>query len=79
MSSPAMTNPTVSRPALSIPIVTPISRAIAQDVSVIYYLLTIALTVLVLAIKVWGLPALVLTALAAVPVMFAVLIAIARP
>ncbi|GAB4389542.1 hypothetical protein [Albidovulum sp.] len=40
------------------------------------YFLVICLTALVLAVKTWGLVALSLTALATVPVIFAVLIAI---
>lgn len=42
----------------------------------IWYFLVICLTLLVLAVRTWGLVALGLTALAAVPVMFTVLILI---
>ena len=38
-----------------------------------------ALTAVILAVQTWGLPALVLTAVALVPVMFVLLIILARP
>lgn len=66
-------------PARGIPVLSGLSRAIAQDVNVIFYLLVIALTVLVLAVQSWGLAALTLTALAAVPMMFAFFIYICWP
>jgi hypothetical protein len=65
--------------ARAIPVVGQVIRDVERDTSSIYYLLITLLTVLVLAIQTWGLPALVLTALALVPVMFALLILIARP
>jgi hypothetical protein len=61
-----------------LPILTPLARAIAKDVHVIFYLLTILLTLLVLAIKTWGLVALTLTALALVPVIFVLLVLITQ-
>ena len=64
---------------LYLPILSPISRAVARDHTVIYYLLVIALTVLVLAIKTFGVVALTMTALAAVPVMFVLLIFVTLP
>jgi hypothetical protein len=62
-----------------LPLVGPISRAVGQDINLIFYLLVIALTVLVLAVKTWGLVALTLTALALVPCMFAFFIAVTWP
>lgn len=61
------------------PILGHIARDISRDISTIYYLLTILLTLLVLAIQTWGLAALVLTAVAFVPVMFILLIWITLP
>lgn len=62
-----------------VPVVGRVIRDIEREVDTIYYLMVIALTALVLAIQTWGLPALVLTAVALVPVMFVLLILIARP
>ena len=64
---------------LRIPLFSAIARDVGRDTSVIFYLLTIALTVLVLAVKTWGLVALTLTALACVPVMFALLLWVTLP
>jgi hypothetical protein len=50
------------------PVLGHIARDISRDISTIYYVLTILLTLLVLAIQTWGLAALVLTAVAFVPV-----------
>ncbi len=65
--------------ARAIPVVGQVIRDIERDTSSIYYLLVIFLTALVLGIQTWGLPALVLTAVALVPVMFVLLILVARP
>lgn len=65
--------------ARPIPIVSVLARDIGRDINLVFYLLVIALTALVLAVKTWGLVALTLTALAMVPVMFALLIWICRP
>ena len=51
---------------------------IAKDKDSIYYALTILLTVVVLAVNTWGLVALTMTALAMVPVIFVLLIAITQ-
>lgn len=67
------------RLARALPIVGRVIRDVERDTDTIYYLLTILLTALVLAIQTWGLPALVLTALALVPVMFVLLVILARP
>lgn len=65
--------------ARPIPLVSAIARDIGRDVNIVFYLLVIALTVLVLAVKAWGLAVLTLTALALVPVMFAFFIVISLP
>lgn len=59
-----------------LPLIGPIARAIAQDINIIFYLITIFVTALVLAVQTWGLVALALTAVCFVPVMFCILIAI---
>lgn len=69
----------LGRIARRTPVVGRVIRDIERDVDAIYYLLVIILTVVVLAVKTWGLPALVMTALALVPVMFVVLVILARP
>lgn len=58
----------------SIPILSPLGRAMAKDDSLIFYVLVIFLTAVVLAFKIWGLVALTMTALTFVPVVFALLI-----
>jgi hypothetical protein len=62
-----------------LPLIGPISRAVGRDIDLIFYLLVIALTVLVLAIKTWGIMVLTLTALALVPVMFIIFVWITWP
>lgn len=66
-------------PAPRIPVLGHLARAVGQDISVIFYLITIFVTAVVLAVMTWGLAALVLTALAAVPLMFAWFIIISLP
>lgn len=61
------------------PVLGHIARDISRDISTVYYLLTILVTVLVLAVQTWGLAALVLPAVAFVPVMFALLVWITLP
>lgn len=69
----------IHRTLRALPLFGRVIRDVERDVDSIFYLIVIALTLLVLAIKLWGLPALVLTAVGAVPVMFILLILIARP
>lgn len=69
----------LGRLARAVPVLGQVIRDIERDTNSIYYLLVILLTALVLAIQTWGLPALVMTALALVPVMFVLLVLIARP
>lgn len=71
-------SPSLSRGLYSIPVFGWIARDIARCPDNIWYALVILLTLLVLAVKAWGLVALALGALAAVPLMFVVLIAITR-
>lgn len=63
----------------AIPIIGRVIREVEREVDSVYYLLTIFVTAVVLAVQTWGLPALVLTALALVPVMFILLVILARP
>jgi hypothetical protein len=60
------------------PILGRIARDIQKDINSIYYALVILVTCVVLAMKLWGLAALAMTALALVPVMFITLLAITR-
>lgn len=69
----------LARPAREIPLLSSVARDISRDINVIFYLLVIALTVLVLAIKIWGLAVLTLTALGMVPLMFAFFVYICWP
>lgn len=62
----------------TVPVVGWIARDIAHDPDSIWYALVILLTILVLAVKTWGIMALSLAALAMVPVMFVLLILISR-
>ena len=56
-----------------------LARALGQDMNLAFYLVTIFVTAIVLAVMTWGLPALVITALALVPLMFAWFIIISLP
>lgn len=69
----------LSRFVRALPVVGRVIRDIEREIDTVYYLLVIALTALVLAIQTWGLPALVVTAVALVPVIFVVLIWITLP
>lgn len=70
---------TMPKTGLYLPVVTPLAQAIGRDINMVFYLLTIALTALVLAVKVWGLVVLTMTALAFVPVMFLFIIILTFP
>lgn len=61
-----------------LPLIGFIARDISRDVNTVFYLLTILLTLLVLAVMKWGIMALTLTAVALVPVYFVLLILITR-
>lgn len=75
--------PTLSlsaRAFYAIPVIGWIARdVIFGDKDNIWYALVIILTAFLLAITTWGLPALVLSALALVPLCFLVLIVMSRP
>ncbi len=66
------------RVLLALPVVGTLARDIARDPENIYYALVIVLTVVAMAVRTWGLPALAMAALAAVPVLFVVLVLITR-
>ncbi len=76
---PAPARSALSRFVRALPVVGRVIRDIERDIDAVYYLIVIALTALVLAVQVWGLPALVLTALALIPVIFALLIWVTLP
>ena len=76
--SPSAPSP-LGRFLRAIPVVGRVIRDIEREIDTVYYLVTILVTALVLAVQTWGLPALVLAALALVPVMFVLLIILARP
>jgi hypothetical protein len=61
------------------PVFGPLSRAISKDINLIFYVLVILLTALVLAIKTWGIVALVMTYLALIPFVFLFFIVITLP
>ncbi|GGW23101.1 hypothetical protein GCM10011452_07490 [Gemmobacter lanyuensis] len=61
-----------------LPLIGFIARDIERDINVIFYLITIFVTLVTLAVMQWGVVALAMTALTAVPVMFIILIAITQ-
>jgi hypothetical protein len=63
----------------SIPVFGRVVREIEREIDTVYYLIVILLTALVLAINVWGLAALVVTAVSLVPVIFVLLVWITLP
>tara|TARA_R110002124_G_scaffold58457_1_gene162775 strand:- start:144 stop:383 length:240 start_codon:yes stop_codon:yes gene_type:complete len=73
---------TVEKPSIlmrviyALPIIGLIARDIAKDPDAIFYALVIFVTIVVLAVKFWGLVALTMTALLLVPVIFILLILI---
>ena len=62
----------------TIPLIGQIVRDIAKEKDCIYYALTILLTIVILAVKTWGVVALTMAALALVPIVFVLLIAITK-
>ncbi len=68
-----------SRILYATPILGHIARDISRDISTIFYVLMIVVTLIVLSVQTWGLAALVLTAVGFVPVMFALLIWVTLP
>lgn len=72
--------PWYARLFYKLPVIGWLARDVAfGDEENIYYFLVILLTVVVLATATWGLPALVMTALAYVPIHFALMIMISSP
>lgn len=69
---------TPDRP-VTIPVLGHLARDIGRDINVVFYLLAIFVTAVVLAVKTFGLAALVLTAVAAVPVIFILLLWVTLP
>ena len=69
-----MTAPTHSAPAIG-----HVAPDRGRDVAAIYSLLLLFVVAVVIAVLIWGLPALVIAALALVPVMFVLLVILARP
>lgn len=73
-------SPALAAPApVTVPVLGHIARDIGRDVNVVFYLIVIALTAVVLAVKTFGLAALVLTAVALVPVIFVLLLWVTLP
>lgn len=73
-----MTAEPARRPIHAVPVVGWVIRDIERDFDSIWYLLVAVVSLLVIATVTWGLQVLSLTALAAVPAMFAILIRITR-
>ncbi|MCU0828965.1 MAG: hypothetical protein MUE52_16600 [Tabrizicola sp.] len=68
-----------SRLLRALPVIGRVIRYIERDVDTVFYLLVIVVTALVLAVQAWGIAALVVSAVAFVPVMFTLLIWITLP
>ena len=68
--------PRALRVLYAVPLIGTVARDISNSVDNVFYALMIVVTLMVLAISVWGVVALAMTALALVPVMFVVLILI---
>jgi hypothetical protein len=79
MTATAPSTDATLRVLRALPVIGRVVRDIERDLDTIYYLVVILVTALVLAVQTWGLPALVLAALACVPVMFLILVILARP
>jgi hypothetical protein len=80
LTAPATrTSSPLGRVMRAVPVIGRVIRDVEREVDTIYYLFVILLTVLILAVQTWGLAALVVTAVAFVPVMFAMLIWITLP
>ncbi len=79
--TPAQARPAspVGRVMRAVPVVGRVIREVEREVDTIYYLFVILLTVLIFAVQTWGLAALVVAAVAFVPVMFGMLIWITLP
>lgn len=69
----------LSRTIRALPLFGAMMRDMGRDVNIVFYYLVIAATLVVLAMQIWGLAALAMTALALVPVMFTLIIWITLP
>ena len=69
----------LSRLVRALPISGRVIRDVERDVNTIFYLMIAVLTAVILAVQAWGLAALVITAVALVPVMFVLLIMVTLP
>lgn len=76
---PPRTSSPIGRVMRAVPGIGRVIRDVEREVDTVYYLFVILLTVMVLAVQTWGLAALVVTAVAFVPVMFCMLIWITLP
>ena len=63
----------------ALPLVGRVIRDIERDVDTVFYVIVTLLTALVLAVQTWGPAALVLSAVALVPVIFVILVWITLP
>lgn len=79
MTPQPATLPRGMRVLYALPLLGRIAREISQDVNNVFYALVFIATAVILAVKVWGLVALTLTALALVPLMFLFFVAISWP
>lgn len=71
-----MTTATLTRGLFAVPVIGWIARDLTRGQENLWYLLVAVLSLLVIAVKTWGVMVLTLTALALVPAMFVVLILI---
>ena len=78
-ATPPTQNGPVLRGLMALPVLGHMLRDLGRDVNMAFYYIVIAVTLLVLAVQAWGLAALVITAVAMVPVMFSIIIWITLP
>ena len=67
------------RALYAVPVLGQVARDIAKDVDAAVYAVEIFVTLVILAVMTWGLPALVVTAVTLVPVVFVLLIWVTLP
>jgi hypothetical protein len=79
MTATATTPSLAGRVLRSIPVIGRVIRDIEREIDTVYYLIVILVTALVLAVQTWGLAALVVSAVALVPVIFTLLIWVTLP
>lgn len=71
--------PLAARLIRGLPVIGRVIRDVEREVDTVFYLIVIVITAMVLAVQVWGPAALVVTAVAVVPVIFMLLIWITLP